>query len=624
MNERAMSDESESFVSSIHPTVHHNALTTSPLIVARSCSTSNIAASLASCTLISNCEFRSFSFTTSSASRARPAAVSDKISAMPSATAPRCRRSLALCPVKILSMSICPVFGSHAACCIAARISRSASVESRFSTTFDSRILARLSARRMLLSNCLGVAVITFRPPPTPSRRMSTYPSTRYSAASSESTGWYLDRAYEMYSVSVAASNAPVTFSGGFSKCRLMRCAASRLSVSTFGLSSTRKIRSNRDRSVGGRSMFSTTDMFGLYRDPIGFADASTEVRAFNTAMIPALAMDTRRPRALGHLIELVDAAYPAVTQHERAGLEHEVFRLWIPRDVRGETDGGGASAGGVDSTRRNLVHVRQQLRLRYPRVANEDDVDVASDARPRGRARQRLVRRAEELAQEPFLHLLHLPDGRRERRDESLVDVLPLTDLLERRDSLRGELRLRVRALGAVRSQPAEIVGVVVVPSIPRDGDAVALVPRPVLLVFPRRGVFYPRRRVLAYVYHVQVRLVHRLQDPLRRRDAYRHGSVHARDLHAIPWLGLVDEGVEDAHGHRVRGLALGDRVRGLLHLDLLLVREYAPVVDQRRGPERVAAGAFHRGLVHAPAVDVRHLRGGRAARRALEKRHL
>jgi len=39
--------------------------------------------------------------------------------------------------------------------------------------------------------------------------------------------------------------------------------------------------------------MLSTTDMAGWYRDPTGFAEAKTEVRAFSTAMIPAFAIDT-------------------------------------------------------------------------------------------------------------------------------------------------------------------------------------------------------------------------------------------------------------------------------------------------------------------------------------------
>lgn len=38
--------------------------------------------------------------------------------------------------------------------------------------------------------------------------------------------------------------------------------------------------------------MLSTTDFFGLYFESIGFAEASTLVRAFSVVMMPALATD--------------------------------------------------------------------------------------------------------------------------------------------------------------------------------------------------------------------------------------------------------------------------------------------------------------------------------------------
>mmetsp|Transcript_3109 Transcript_3109/g.7650 ORF Transcript_3109/g.7650 Transcript_3109/m.7650 type:complete len:201 (+) Transcript_3109:286-888(+) len=199
---------------------------------------------------MSNVWLRSLRRVTSSARRALPPLDSARISAMPSATALRCRRSDAECPVRILSMSICPVLGSHAACCMAARISRSASVESRASTTWLRRMRARLSLIRTSDSSWRGVAVMTLRPPPM--RRMSTYPSTNISAASSDRMGKYAVRAYEINSVSVAASSAPVTFFGGSLKCSEMRWRARRRSVSGLGLSSTRKMRSKRDSSVGG------------------------------------------------------------------------------------------------------------------------------------------------------------------------------------------------------------------------------------------------------------------------------------------------------------------------------------------------------------------------------------
>lgn len=39
--------------------------------------------------------------------------------------------------------------------------------------------------------------------------------------------------------------------------------------------------------------MLSITERRALYRDPLGFAHARTDVRAFSEAMIPALATDT-------------------------------------------------------------------------------------------------------------------------------------------------------------------------------------------------------------------------------------------------------------------------------------------------------------------------------------------
>ena len=55
-----------------HLKMHHTIDTRSPLMMARSCSTSNIAASRASCMLMSNAALRSLSLVTSSASRAFP------------------------------------------------------------------------------------------------------------------------------------------------------------------------------------------------------------------------------------------------------------------------------------------------------------------------------------------------------------------------------------------------------------------------------------------------------------------------------------------------------------------------------------------------------------------------
>ena len=65
-------------------------------------------------------------------------------------------------PVVMMFMSISPVVGSVALCCMAVLIRRTASSMSYFSTASDKRILATDSEIRMSDSSCLGVAVIVF------------------------------------------------------------------------------------------------------------------------------------------------------------------------------------------------------------------------------------------------------------------------------------------------------------------------------------------------------------------------------------------------------------------------------------------------------------------------------
>lgn len=65
-------------------------------------------------------------------------------------------------PVVMISMSISPVTGSVALCCIAVLMSLTASSISYFSMVSLSLILATASANLMVDSNCLGVAVMVF------------------------------------------------------------------------------------------------------------------------------------------------------------------------------------------------------------------------------------------------------------------------------------------------------------------------------------------------------------------------------------------------------------------------------------------------------------------------------
>ena len=65
-------------------------------------------------------------------------------------------------PVAIISMSIYPVFGSVALCCMADRIGLTASSMSLYSTSLESLIFAKASEILINDSNYLGVAVIVF------------------------------------------------------------------------------------------------------------------------------------------------------------------------------------------------------------------------------------------------------------------------------------------------------------------------------------------------------------------------------------------------------------------------------------------------------------------------------
>lgn len=66
----------------------------------------------------------------------------------------------------------------------------------------------------------------------------------------------------------------------------------------------------------------------------------------------------------------------PRRRQTEEACAEcQEFWRGWAG-GARGEADGGGTAAGGVEPARRDLVDVREQLALAHARVADEQDVD--------------------------------------------------------------------------------------------------------------------------------------------------------------------------------------------------------------------------------------------------------
>ena len=68
----------------------------------------------------------------------------------------------AVLPVVMMSISISPVVGSVAACCVAIFIRVMAYSTSLTITSLESRILAKASLSRIRDSSCRGVAVIIF------------------------------------------------------------------------------------------------------------------------------------------------------------------------------------------------------------------------------------------------------------------------------------------------------------------------------------------------------------------------------------------------------------------------------------------------------------------------------
>ena len=201
----------------------------------------------------------------------------------------------------------------------------------------------------------------------------------------------------------------------------------------------------------------------------------------------------------------------------------------------------------------------------------------------------------SEELAEHALLHVVELPDARRQSLGQALVDGRVLRHLLHLLDALLRVLPSPLPAhclLGpaAVGVGPARRARHVVFGRVLHEGRRLSL------------GLVAPRAE--AEVYHVDVGLVHAPHDPLLGAHALRDRLENTRHLHAVARPHRVDEVVEAEEGHRLGGLALGDLVGRLLQPNHLLVREEAPVVHHlHRELGRAVLAA--RWLVDAPAVD-------------------
>lgn len=86
------------------------------------------------------------------------------------------------------------------------------------------------------------------------------------------------------------------------------------------------------------------------------------------------------RPRAVAHLIELVDAADAVVAEHECSCLQNQLSGFWVLHHVRCETHSAGSFPGRVLTTRNQVIHVLQQLGFTGTRIATKQDVDLCAE----------------------------------------------------------------------------------------------------------------------------------------------------------------------------------------------------------------------------------------------------
>jgi hypothetical protein len=152
-----------------------------------------------------------------------------------------------------------------------------------------------------------------------------------------------------------------------------------------------------------------------------------------------------RRPVALVHLVEFVDAADAVVRQHQRAALQDHLPGHRVALHGGGEADAGAASARGVHAARRHGDDVLQELRLGDARIAHQTDVDVASDLDAVG---QRARRAAAQQQQERLLDVRVPENLRRDGLREPPVDVRVAPVLLEPAHVLRGHHEVRIPRL--------------------------------------------------------------------------------------------------------------------------------------------------------------------------------
>lgn len=106
----------------------------------------------------------------------------------------------------------------------------------------------------------------------------------------------------------------------------------------------------------------------------------------------------------LGHLVELVDADDAPVGEDHGSGFEAAVARLLVRRDGGSQTDARRSSSSRRNRERSRVQDEPEHLTLGSTRVADHEDVDVASQMRP---IREVLLDTAEEEEQHRLLDIV-------------------------------------------------------------------------------------------------------------------------------------------------------------------------------------------------------------------------
>lgn len=137
---------------------------------------------------------------------------------------------------------------------------------------------------------------------------------------------------------------------------------------------------------VGGRLRLATMDLWGLYLESTGLAEARIDARALSVAIIPRFATETvccsyvherwsmvwfdekgtttyhgfmkNGTRRIRHFIKFVNATNTTVTQHQGTTLKDNLFALGVTHDISRQPNSRGPTPTGINTSRGQFMHI--------------------------------------------------------------------------------------------------------------------------------------------------------------------------------------------------------------------------------------------------------------------------